>query len=110
MRVLRSRIFRSWAKSSFPRYCIGVSFSGRRGMRQCRGVRGLERSSALEDGFAGRAHFCGKNLQDCQRQMRVGLHEGGELVAGEKAQLGASAGGGCKRVGLVADKSRESKQ
>jgi len=72
------------------------------------GCRGAE--SALEDRVAGGAHLRGQHLQNHERQQRIGFHQGGELIAGDKGQLGAAVGGGRQRVGLVADESREAKE
>jgi len=57
--------------------------------------------SALKDCLAGRANLGSEDFQDLERQERVGLHEGGEIVAGDEAELGAAASGGGQRVGLI---------
>src|SRR5208337_5536664 len=63
---------------------------------------------AVKHGVAGGVHLRGEYAQYLEGQERVGLHEGGVVVAGDEAELCAAAGDGGKRIGLIANEGGES--
>ena len=56
---------------------------------------------AVKHGVAGGVDLGGEYPQNLEGQERIGLHEGGVVVAGDEAELGAAASGGGQRVGLI---------
>lgn len=87
---------------------MGLSFAGRVVERQSAG--GLRLMPKFQGCYAGTAYFRGEHLQNLERQARVGLHQGVEIVVREKAELGAVAGDGSQSIGRIADQAGESEQ
>src|ERR1700691_2573052 len=88
MLVFRSRIFRSWANSTFPRYCIALSFSGACGGSQSAGAA-RRRVELRAKRVTGGVHFGSQDLKNLEGQQRFSPHEVGKAVPGEEAHLRA---------------------